>query len=79
MARCNEEGPDVNLSGALVEEEHVLDEHEPASLRDGAEEAVEDARRHERFETAGRGTPRCRCGGDDEEPEHDGEATEVGG
>ncbi len=75
----HEEGrPDVDLAGALVEEEHVLDEHEAGDLGHGAEEAVQDARRHERVEGRGAGTPGG-CGrGHDEEPEHDGQTADVG-
>lgn len=66
-------GPDVDLAGALVEEEHVKDEHEPSALGDGAEEAVEDAGGHEGLECRGGGAPCSCCGGEDEKIEEDGE------
>lgn len=75
-----EEGlrPDVDLAGSLVEEEHVLYEHETAGLRDGGEEAVQDARGHKGLEARCCGAPCCCQGGEDEEPEEDWQTAEVG-
>ena len=46
--------PDVDFAGVLVEEVHVLDEHEATAGSDDGEEAVEDTGGHEAVE-AGRG------------------------
>jgi hypothetical protein len=59
--------PDIDLAGALVEEEHIKDEHQASALRDSAEEAIQDAGSHEGFEGRGSCTPRgCGCSEDEE-------------
>jgi hypothetical protein len=62
-----------------VEEEHVLHEDETADLRNGREEAIEDAGREERVECLSACAPgrRGRC--DNEEVEDSGQAADVGG
>lgn len=70
--------PDIDLARLFVEEEHVLEKHEPARLRDGRKEAVQDAGRHKGLEGCGPRTPSSRRAGDDEEPKDDRETAKVG-
>lgn len=60
-----------------MKEEHVLDEHQASTLTDGREEAIEDSRSHERLEGLGCSTPYGSRNSDDEEPKHNGQASEV--
>jgi hypothetical protein len=50
-----------------VEEEHIKDEHQASTLRDSAEEAIEDARSHEGVKGRSSCTPRgCGCSENEE-------------
>jgi hypothetical protein len=62
----NECCPDVDLASPLVKEEHVEDEHQSPTLRDSAEEPVQDTRSHEGFKCCRCCAP-CRSGGSDGE------------
>ena len=62
-----------------MEEENILDEHQPTSCSNDGEETVQDARRHVRVEGGGSGAPSCCTDRQALKEDQYGEATEVGG
>lgn len=60
-----------------MKEEQILNKDQAVDLRDGGEEAVQDAGGLEGLEVAGAGAPGGGGEGDDEEVEGDGQTAEV--
>lgn len=57
--------PDIDHSGALVEEEDVVDPHQAAACCRNNEESIEDPRRHVGFQAGGRSRPHSGSRGED--------------
>ena len=69
--------PDVDFSCTLVEEEHIVDEHQSSALCNGAEKAVKNPSSHEGLERRCPCAPCGCCEGQHQVPEHHRQATKI--